>query len=129
MRQFTLRAEPKLMRRVVCGLVVSLTFALPVPAAEPVSETVTITLQQPAFPSPMQTSILGLSITAIAVVGARVSNRNSDTMMYMVLASVAVTALMVVFSDRQYKAYYARVSALAEQLKRDGALPLPVKPG
>jgi len=117
------------IRRALCGLVLSLTVALPASAAEPATETVTITLQPPAFPSPMQTSILGLSITAIAVVGARVSNRNSDTMMYMVLASVAVTALMVVFSDRQYKAYYARVSALAEQLKRDGVLPLPEKPG
>ena len=111
------------MRRAFCGLAVSLILAMPASAADPPTETVTITLHPPAFPSPMQTSILGLSITAIAVVGARVSNRNSDTMMYMVLASVAVTALMVVFSDRQYKAYYARVGALVDELNKKGVVP------
>jgi hypothetical protein len=111
------------MYRGLCGLALSLILAVPAPAADPPTETVTITLQPPAFPSPMQMSILGLSITAIAVIGARVSNRNSDTMMYMVLASVAVTALMVVFSDRQYRAYYAKVSAMAEELRQKGVLP------
>ena len=115
------------MRRALCGLAVWLTLALPASAADPPTETITITLQPPAFPSPMQTSILGLSITAIAAIGARVSNRNSDTMMYMVLATVAVTALMVVFSDRQYKAYYARLAQLVEQQQREAAAP--EKPG
>ena len=117
------------MRPVYCALILAAVFVLPAAAADPPAEgeQVTIRINPPAFPSPMQTSILGLSITAIAVVGARVSNRNSDTMMYMVLASVAVTALMVVFADRQYKAYYARLRNLAEQLQAAPAVP--EKPG
>src|SRR5438874_1053315 len=114
------------MRPVYCALILAAVFVLPAAAADPPAEgeQVTIRINPPAFPSPMQTSILGLSITAIAVVGARVSNRNSDTMMYMVLASIAVTALMVVFSDRQYRAYYARVQ---EHLQREALVP--EKPG
>ena len=115
------------MHQASYGLILAATVTLPAAAADPPApdaQTVTVTVMRPTFPTPMQTSILGLSITAIAVVGARVSNRNSDTMMYMVLASIAVTALMVVFSDRQYRAYYARVQ---EHLQREALVP--EKPG
>lgn len=94
--------------------------AAPALAADATPETIThITLYSPKFPEPMQTSILGLSLTAIAVIGARVSNRNSDTMMFMVLATLAVTAMMVVFSDKQYRAYHQTQRDVLKQLQSE----------
>ena len=94
------------MCRAVCALLLAAMLAAQAARADsPPTTTQSVTVAAPAFPTPMQMSIIGLSITAIAAIGARVSNRNSDTMMYMVLASLAVTALMVVFADKQYKAY------------------------
>lgn len=52
------------------------------------------------YMKPLSMAILGLSITAIAVIGARASRRTTDTMMYMVLASLAVTAIMVAYADK-----------------------------
>lgn len=52
------------------------------------------------YMKPLTMAILGLSITAIAVIGARASRRSTDTMMYMVLASLAVTAVMVAYADK-----------------------------
>src|SRR5262245_31997636 len=56
-----------------------------------------------AYPKPLHMTILGLSITAIAVVGARASRRSTDTMMYMVLRSLAVTAIMVAYADKVHQ--------------------------
>ena len=110
------------MRRVLSALAILAIFAVPAFGADtPADSSTTVRISPPPFPSPMQMSILGLSITAIAVVGARVSNRNSDTMMYMVLASVAVTALMVVFSDKQYRAYDHEMRELLRQLQHEPA--------
>src|SRR5688572_30314774 len=89
------------MHRTLCGLavVVLAAAAAPAVAAEAPPE-YSITVPVPKFPNPLVTSILGLSLTAVAAVGARASNRSSDTMMYMVLATLAVTAVMVALSDR-----------------------------
>jgi hypothetical protein len=106
------------MSRATCGLLLTAVIALPAAAAEPVADApAVVTVAPPRFPTPMQTSILGLSLTAVAVIGARVSNRNSDTMMYMVLATVAVTALMVVFSDKQYRTYQQARQHVLRQLR------------
>jgi hypothetical protein len=85
------------------------------PAAEPVN-----IRTPPPYPTPLSMSILGLSITAIAVVGARASRRTTDTMMYMVLASLAVTAVMVAYADKVQSDYYR---GLDERLKQFGNPP------
>ena len=59
----------------------------------------------PKFPTPFITSILGLTLTAVVVVGARACVRSPNTMMYMVLSTVAVTAVMVAYADRLHSEF------------------------
>jgi hypothetical protein len=75
-------------------------------AAEPATTTTTTTFTLPTFPTPFTASIVGLSLTAIAVVGARATQRTSNTMMYTVLACVALTAVFVGASHRIYGEFY-----------------------
>src|SRR5262245_5836121 len=82
--------ESMVMCRVLSGLLLAAVLAVPAAARAadgdaPAPGPQIVALSPPPFPTPMQTSILGLSLTAVAVVGARVSRRNSDTMMFMVL--------------------------------------------
>ena len=72
----------------------------------------------PHYLTPMSMAIIGLSITAIAVVGARASRRTTDTMMYMVLASLAVTAVMVAYADKVQSDYYNGRIRYLEQLRQ-----------
>jgi purine-cytosine permease-like protein len=88
------------MRWFACGLLLSAALLLVPTPAFAADHTVSIMAEAPRFPTPLQAAILGLSLTAVAVVGARASQRSSDTMMYMVLASLAVTAVMVAYADR-----------------------------
>lgn len=76
---------------------------------------VSFTVASPKFPSPFATAVLGLSLTAVAVVGARACVKSSSTMMYMVLGCVALTAVMVSYSDRVHDNFHrAGMTRLAE---------------
>jgi hypothetical protein len=110
------------MRWLTCGLVLAVAlFALPAAAHAADVPDISFTVKAPAFPTPLQMSILGLTLTAIAVVGARVSNRSSDPMMYMVLASLAVTAVMVSYSDRLHTNFVRAGFEKLDQLQHEAA--------
>lgn len=72
----------------------------------------------PTYLTPLSMAVIGLSITAIAVVGARASRRSTDTMMYMVLASLAVTAVMVAYADKVQQDYYRGLVEYFDQFRR-----------
>jgi hypothetical protein len=67
-------------------------------AAEPTSTTVVVT--GPSFPTPFQSAVVGLALTAIVVIGARATQRTPGTMMYMVLATVSLTGVLIAASHR-----------------------------
>jgi hypothetical protein len=76
---------------------------------------VSFTVENPKFPSPFVTSVLGLTLTAVAVVGGRACVRSPNTMMYMVLGCIALTAVMVSYSARVHDNFYrAGMAKLAE---------------
>src|SRR5688572_4314528 len=106
------------MRLFCAGLVLACLVAVPTAgfAAEPV--TTLLTAPNPSFPTPFATAILGLSLTAVAVVGARVIG-SPNLMMYMVLGSVALTAIMVAYSDKLYDEFYAAGRAKVQQLAKE----------
>jgi hypothetical protein len=60
----------------------------------------TIVATPPTFPTALQMAVIGISLTAVVVVAARATQRSSGTMMYMVLASLAATGVMVAAADR-----------------------------
>jgi len=94
------------------------------PALATAAEPTTVVLLEatpPSVPSPLQMCIIGLSLTAVAVIGARVSNRTTDTMMYMVLASVAVTAVLVAYADRVHTGFYRAGIERLQQLRQEYA--------
>jgi hypothetical protein len=79
------------------------------------------TVNNPKFPTPLVTSILGLCFTAIVVVGARACLRSPNTMMYMVLASLSLTAVLVAYSDRLYGDFHRAGLEKLAQLEREQA--------
>lgn len=80
-----------------------------------VAADVSFTVENPKFPSPFVTAVLGLTLTAVAAVGARACVKSSGTMMYMVLSSVALTAVMVAYSDKLHDNFHrAGMQRLAE---------------
>ena len=85
---------------------------------------VSFTVDSPKFPNPFVTAILGLGMTAVVVVGARACVRSPNTMMYMVLATLALTAVMVAYSNRLYSEFretgMARLAELERQLQSQG---------
>src|SRR5947209_14734895 len=88
------------MRWLTCSLLLSAALLLVPTPARAADNSFSFVADAPPFPTPLQAAVLGLSLTAVAVVGARVSHRSSDTMMYSVLASLALTAVMVAYADR-----------------------------
>ena len=66
-------------------------------------------------------SALVVALTAIAVIGARVSNRSSSMMMYMVLACLAVTAVMTAYSDRVHSEFVRAGFEKLEQFRQQFA--------
>jgi hypothetical protein len=90
------------MRRWSAVLV--LCWLLSVPAVAMAAD-LAFSVEGPKFPTPFVTSILGLTLTAVVVVGARACVRSPNTMMYMVLSTVAVTAVMVAYSDRLHSQF------------------------
>jgi hypothetical protein len=69
-------------------------------AAEPTTTATVVRAESPTFPTPYIAAIVGLSLTAVAVVATRVTERTSNTMMYSVLACVALTAVFVSAAHR-----------------------------
>jgi amino acid transporter len=105
------------MRCLTCALVLTFGSALFAPVAYGQSDVSVLTMEAtaPKFPTPLQAAIVGLSLTAVVVIGARVASRSSDIMMYMVLGCLALTAVMVAYSDRVHSDF---VRAGFEQLEQ-----------
>ena len=95
------------MRRFASGLLLAAAFALTPAAAVAADDapTTVVRVQPPSFPTPIQSAVLGLSLTAVAVVGARATQRTSTIMMYMVLASVALTGVFIAASHRVHSQF------------------------
>jgi hypothetical protein len=112
------------MRQLICALLLGLAAALLAPAAygQTSAPTLSIEADAPRFPTPMQVSVLGLSLTAIAVVGARASHRSSDTMMYTVLATVALTAILVAYSNKLHSEFVRAGFEKLEQLQQQATV-------
>jgi len=111
------------MRWLTCALILGFASAAFAPAAygQTDGQTYSIDVDSPNFPRPMQTAIVGLALTAVAVIGARVGNRSSDTMMYLVLGSLALTAVMVAFSDRLHSEFVRAGFEKLDQLSQQAA--------
>ena len=60
-----------------------------------------------------------MSLTAVAVVGARAIGQSPNTMMYLVLGSVALTAVMVAYSDKLYQGFHEAGLAKVQQLAQE----------
>ena len=76
---------------------------LPAIAAAAQASTPGATVAAPKFPTPFISAILGLSLTAVAVIGARVTQRTSGIMMYLILGCVVVTGVLVAASYRIHR--------------------------
>jgi ABC-type Fe3+-siderophore transport system permease subunit len=90
------------MRQRTAALVLSWLLLAPAVA---LAGDLSFSVDAPKFPTPFVTAILGLTLTAVVVVGARACVRSPNTMMYMVLSTVAVTAVMVAYSDRLHSEF------------------------
>jgi hypothetical protein len=107
------------MRRFVCGLVLGVALsALPGAAHAAESPDLSFNVAAPKFPTPQQMSTLGIALTAVAVVGARVSNRSSDTIMYVALVSLALTGTLVAYSDKLHTSFVRAGFEKLEQLQQ-----------
>jgi uncharacterized membrane protein len=97
------------MRCLSSGLLVAIAFATwptIAAAAEPTTTTI-VRVESPTFPTPTTASLLGLCLTAIVVIAARVTHQSSTTMTYMVLASVAATSVFVATSNKIHSNFEA----------------------
>jgi hypothetical protein len=100
------------MRRWSAVLVLS--WLLFVPAVASAAD-LSFDVEGPRFPTPFVTAILGLTLTAVVVVGARACVRSPNVMMYMVLSTVALTAVLVAYADRVHSDFRdAGLQRLAE---------------
>jgi len=97
--------------------VVVLLVPSPALAAEQV---VTIEAKSPSVPTPFQAAVIGLCLTAVAVIGARVVKSTPNTMMYLVLGALAITATMVAYSDRVHDNF---VKAGLNAVQKEAAKP------
>jgi hypothetical protein len=90
------------MRRLTRGLLLTAALLLlpTVATATDLGTTTAVRADPPKFPTPIQSAVLGLSLTAVAVIGARVTQRSAGTMMYIVLATVSVTGVFIAASHR-----------------------------
>jgi hypothetical protein len=108
------------MRRIASGLLLAAAlFSCPAAAvAADAASTTVVKVSTPSFPSPVQSAVLGLSLTAVAVVGARVTQRTATTMMYMVLASVALTGVFMAASYRIHTDFNQNLRHLQQSASR-----------
>src|SRR5947209_1425906 len=99
-RRSTFNHRSALMRCVTCGLFLAAALVLQPTVAGAAEPGVALVAEPPRFPTPVQAAILGLSLTAVTAIGARVAHRSPNTMMYSVLATVALTGVLVAAADR-----------------------------
>jgi hypothetical protein len=112
------------MRWFTCALVLTFASALfaPTAYAQPgVPATFSFDVDSPKVPTPYQMSVIGLSLTSIAVVAARVSNRSSNVMMFMVLGCVAITAVLTAYSDKVHSEFVRAGFQKLEQFRQQFA--------
>ena len=62
------------------------------------------------FPTPERTAILGLALTAVCALAARAVSRSPNTILYSVLAAVALTGVFVAYSYRVHTEFNAQVA-------------------
>jgi hypothetical protein len=90
-------------------------------AADPTpSTTIAVNVTTPNFPTPYQSAVIGLAFTAVVTVAARVTQRTSNTMMYMVLASIVLTGVFLAASDRIYAQFDQTLSQRLVALQQTG---------
>jgi hypothetical protein len=106
------------MRCLTRGLLLTAALALLPTVAAAAEPTTTVKVEAPSMPTPLQAAILGLALTAVVVVGARAAQRTSGTMMFMVLASLAVTGVFVAASYRVHTNFDAAVGHLQQAAVR-----------
>src|SRR5262249_3205460 len=96
------------MRLIASGLLLAAALVV-TPAAAVAADaapTTAVQITTPRFPTPMQSAILGLALTAVAVVGARATQRTAGTMMYIVLATVCLTGVFMAASHRIHSQFH-----------------------
>jgi|SRR5580700_6465531 hypothetical protein len=107
------------MRCLTRGLLIAAALSfLPTVATAAEPTTTAIRYETPTFPTPYQSAVLGLALTAVVVVGARATQRTSGTMMYMVLATVAVTGVLIAASHRIHANFDATAAYLQQSAAR-----------
>jgi chromate transport protein ChrA len=74
-------------------------------AADPAGS-VTVTA---VFPTPERIAIIGLALTAVCALGARAVTRSPNTILYSVLAAVALTGVFVAYAHRVHSEFDAQV--------------------
>jgi hypothetical protein len=64
------------------------------------------------FPTPERIAIVGLALTAVCALGARAVSRSPNTIIYSVLATVAVTGVFVAYAYRVHSEFDSQVAEL-----------------
>jgi hypothetical protein len=64
------------------------------------------------FPTPEKIAIVGLALTAVCALGARAVTRSPNTIIYSVLATVAVTGVLVAYSHQVHSEFDSQVAEL-----------------
>jgi hypothetical protein len=105
------------MRCLVSALIAAVAVTLLPTVAHAADNAVTVVATEPGMPTAIQSAAIGLSLTAVVVIAARVTQRTSNTMMYMTLASLAFTAVLVAASDR----VHTNFEKTAHQLQQTAA--------
>jgi hypothetical protein len=96
--------------------IVALLLLPAVAAAAEIGSAVVIT--PPTFPQPLTWAVIGLSLTAVVAVAARTTQRTAGTMMYMVLATIAVTASLIATSHRIHSRFNDEAQERLNQIQR-----------
>lgn len=108
------------MRWFVHAMQLSVVVMLMPSTASAAERVVTIEAKAPNAPTPFQATVVGLCLTAVAVIGARVVKSTPNTMMYLVLGALAITATMVAYSDRVHDNF---VKAGLNAVQKEAAKP------
>jgi hypothetical protein len=108
------------MRRIASGLLLAAALAVTPAAAfaADAAPTTAVRVTTPTIPTPLQSAVLGLALTAVAVVGARATQRTAGTMMYIVLATVALTGVFVAASHRAHSQFNQQLRQIQQAAAR-----------
>ncbi len=108
------------MRCLTRGLLLTAALVLLPTVAAAAETTTAVRIESPSFPTPIQSAVLGLALTAVVVVAARVTQRTSGTMMYMVLTSLTIASVCVAASYRIHSNFDDAARQAVSQLQRAG---------